>query len=126
MKKNTKTKSSATTKKKTKLVRGATNVELKSKLSTSTKQEKNSTEETLPTQLSLQELQAKARQAEKKSKKISLLELTERTCKWPVGDPATDDFWFCGLPSLPGKPYCKVHVTVAFQPLSIRRERRRQ
>ena len=33
---------------------------------------------------------------EMKSKKISLMELTERTCKWPIGDPATDTFWFCG------------------------------
>ena len=30
--------------------------------------------------------------AEMKSKKISLMELTERTCKWPIGDPATDTF----------------------------------
>jgi GcrA cell cycle regulator len=32
------------------------------------------------------------------------MELTERTCKWPVGDPATEDFWFCGLPVQQGKP----------------------
>ncbi|MBR64480.1 MAG: GcrA cell cycle regulator, partial [Rhodobacteraceae bacterium] len=43
---------------------------------------------------------------EMKSKKISLMELTERTCKWPIGDPATDTFWFCGHESEPGKPYC--------------------
>jgi GcrA cell cycle regulator len=42
-----------------------------------------------------------------------------------VGDPATDDFWFCGLPALPGKPYCEAHVGVAFQPMSARRDRRR-
>ena len=54
-----------------------------------------------------------------------LMELTERTCKWPIGDPATDDFWFCGLPSQAGKPYCEAHVSVAFQPMSSRRDRRR-
>lgn len=60
----------------------------------------------------------------KKARKLSLMQLTERTCKWPVGDPATDDFWFCGLPSVPGKPYCETHVAVAFQPMSARRDRR--
>jgi len=61
----------------------------------------------------------------KKARRLSLMQLTERTCKWPIGDPATDDFWFCGLPSLPGKPYCEAHVGVAFQPMSARRDRRR-
>lgn len=60
----------------------------------------------------------------KKSKRLTLMQLTERTCKWPVGDPATDDFWFCGLPAAPGKPYCDTHVSVAFQPMSTRRDRR--
>jgi len=60
----------------------------------------------------------------KKAKRLSLMQLTERTCKWPVGDPATDDFWFCGLPAAPGKPYCEAHVSVAFQPMSNRRDRR--
>ena len=38
----------------------------------------------------------------RKARRLSLMQLTERTCKWPVGDPATDDFWFCGLPTVPG------------------------
>lgn len=62
---------------------------------------------------------------QKKAKKLDLLELTERTCKWPIGDPATDDFYFCGLPCAPGKPYCEAHVAVAFQPMSSRRDRDR-
>jgi GcrA cell cycle regulator len=62
---------------------------------------------------------------EKKAKRLDLLELTERTCKWPIGDPATDDFFFCGLPSQHGKPYCEAHVAVAFQPMSSRRDRDR-
>ena len=68
---------------------------------------------------------ASVREVEKKAAKISLMELTERTCKWPIGDPATDDFWFCGLAAQPGKPYCEAHVGVAFQPMSARRDRRR-
>ncbi|MBJ2153611.1 GcrA cell cycle regulator [Pseudomonas sp. GX19020] len=83
----------------------------------------------LPPQPSLNEISPEAlasvREVEKRARKLSLMELTERTCKWPIGDPATDDFWFCGLPSLPGKPYCEAHVGVAFQPMSARRDRRR-
>ncbi|MGR3662580.1 MAG: GcrA family cell cycle regulator [Paracoccaceae bacterium] len=83
----------------------------------------------LPPQPSANEISPEAlasvREVEKTSKRISLMELTERTCKWPVGDPATDDFWFCGLEVKTGKPYCKAHVSVAFQPMSSRRDRRR-
>ncbi|MGC9370776.1 MAG: GcrA family cell cycle regulator [Paracoccaceae bacterium] len=72
------------------------------------------------------EAMASVREVEKKARKLSLMELTERTCKWPIGDPATEDFWFCGLSVLqPGKPYCEAHVGVAFQPMSSRRDRRR-
>ena len=83
----------------------------------------------LPPQPSANEISPEAlatqREVEKKAKKLSLMELTERTCKWPVGDPATDDFWFCGLAVKAGKPYCEAHVGVAFQPMSSRRDRRR-
>ena len=61
---------------------------------------------------------------EKKAKKLELMQLTEKTCKWPIGDPATDDFWFCGLAVQSGKPYCEAHTAVAFQPMSSRRDRR--
>ncbi len=83
----------------------------------------------LPPQPSANEISpealAKVGEVEKRARKISLMELTERTCKWPIGDPATEHFWFCGLPSQPGKPYCEAHVGVAFQPMSARRDRRR-
>ena len=83
----------------------------------------------LPPQPSANEISPEAlasvREVEKKAKRIGLMELTERTCKWPIGDPATDDFWFCGLSVQTGKPYCEAHVSVAFQPMSSRRDRRR-
>lgn len=72
-----------------------------------------------------QEALANVREVEKTAKRIGLMDLTERTCKWPIGDPATEDFWFCGLSVQQGKPYCEAHVTVAFQPMSSRRDRRR-
>jgi GcrA cell cycle regulator len=83
----------------------------------------------LPPQPSANEISpealAKVTEVEKSARKLTLMELTEKTCKWPVGDPATDNFWFCGLPVQPGKPYCEAHVGVAFQPMSARRDRRR-
>ncbi len=83
----------------------------------------------LPPQPSANEIDpealAKVNEIEKKAKRLTLMELTERTCKWPVGDPATEDFWFCGLPVQSGKPYCEAHVGVAFQPMSSRRDRKR-
>ncbi len=82
----------------------------------------------LPPQPSASEISAEAlanlAEVAKKARRLNLMQLTERTCKWPVGDPATDDFWFCGLPAVPGKPYCETHVAVAFQPMSARRDRR--
>jgi GcrA cell cycle regulator len=63
---------------------------------------------------------------EKTARRVSLLDLTERVCKWPIGDPTEPNFHFCGLPSAPGKPYCSAHVAVAFQPMSSRRDRDRQ
>ena len=83
----------------------------------------------LPPQPSANEISpealAKVNEIEKNAKKLNLMELTEKTCKWPVGDPATEDFWFCGLPVEAGKPYCEAHVGVAFQPMNSRRDRRR-
>ena len=83
----------------------------------------------LPPQPSANEISpealAKVNAVEKTAKKLKLMELTERTCKWPIGDPATPKFWFCGLPVQQGKPYCEAHVSVAFQPMSSRRDRRR-
>lgn len=55
----------------------------------------------------------------------TILELTEYTCKWPVGDPSTEDFYFCGRKSSIGLPYCEHHSRVAYQPLNDRRRERR-
>jgi GcrA cell cycle regulator len=82
----------------------------------------------VPPQPSASEISAEAlanlAEVAKRARRLSLMQLTERTCKWPIGDPATEDFWFCGLPSVAGKPYCETHVAVAFQPMSARRDRR--
>ncbi|MCH8952599.1 MAG: GcrA cell cycle regulator, partial [Proteobacteria bacterium] len=40
---------------------------------------------------------------EKMARRLDLLSLTERTCKWPIGDPTEESFHFCGRPSPPAK-----------------------
>lgn len=55
--------------------------------------------------------------------RASVLNLTEHTCKWPIGDPGSKNFHFCGARSKPGNPYCEVHVTQAYQPTEKRRKR---
>jgi GcrA cell cycle regulator len=46
---------------------------------------------------------------------IPLIDLTERMCKWPIGDPKEDDFTFCGRGIRPGTPYCPDHAAMAYQ-----------
>jgi len=46
----------------------------------------------------------------------SLLELASHDCRWPVGDPSTADFFFCGAEVLRGKPYCRAHGERARRP----------
>ena len=46
--------------------------------------------------------------------RLTLLQLSEETCKWPIGDPLTPDFYFCGQHSEEGKPYCEFHSRRAY------------
>lgn len=46
---------------------------------------------------------------------ISILELSERLCRWPVGDPRDGNFGYCGADSYGSHPYCAEHVAIAFQ-----------
>ena len=45
-----------------------------------------------------------------------LEELDESSCKWPIGHPNENNFYFCGRSSLKDFSYCKLHVLYAFQP----------
>ena len=55
------------------------------------------------------------------SRRLHLVQLTERTCKWPNGDPLTEEFHFCGNDAAETGPYCGYHARIAFQPASERR-----
>jgi GcrA cell cycle regulator len=59
------------------------------------------------------------------SERVTLMELRESTCRWPMGDPTTPEFRFCGGPSpVGGGPYCAYHARVAYQPSQDRRRAR--
>jgi GcrA cell cycle regulator len=58
------------------------------------------------------------------SRRLKLVQLSERTCKWPNGDPLSEDFSFCGNDTAESGPYCTYHARIAFQPASERRRNR--
>jgi GcrA cell cycle regulator len=58
-------------------------------------------------------------------RKLSIFQLNEHTCKWPIGDPGQEDFHFCGHDSLETGPYCEYHAGVAYQAPEPRRRARR-
>ena len=51
-----------------------------------------------------------------------LEELDESSCKWPIGHPNEDKFYFCGRSSLKDFSYCKLHLLYAYQPKGKREE----
>jgi GcrA cell cycle regulator len=46
----------------------------------------------------------------------SMSELCGHVCKWPIGDPKSADFSFCGRPTDSAGPYCAGHGAAAFRP----------
>ena len=56
--------------------------------------------------------------------KVTILDLTESMCKWPIGHPGEAGFHFCGKPSQPTFPYCANHCVEAYQVQQPRRTRR--
>ncbi|MGV6801281.1 MAG: GcrA family cell cycle regulator [bacterium] len=50
--------------------------------------------------------------------KATVSTLNKNMCRWPVGDPSSENFHFCGQASAAGKPYCAYHAHMAFQPSS--------
>ena len=51
-----------------------------------------------------------------------LEELNDETCRWPIGHPYEEKFYFCGRKSIDKFPYCKLHVLYAFQPKNAKEE----
>jgi GcrA cell cycle regulator len=55
---------------------------------------------------------------------VTIMELRESMCRWPIGDPTQSEFRFCGAKKLPGQgPYCSCHSGIAYQGQHERRQR---
>ncbi len=46
----------------------------------------------------------------------TILTINEQMCKWPIGDPSSAEFRFCGRGTNKAEPYCKAHAQLAYQP----------
>jgi GcrA cell cycle regulator len=57
------------------------------------------------------------------SLRVTIVELKEAMCRWPLGDPTSPDFRYCGSPAASG-PYCAYHGQLAYQPAQERRRER--
>jgi GcrA cell cycle regulator len=52
----------------------------------------------------------------------TVLTISDRMCRWPIGDPAASEFHFCGHSPKSGSPYCEAHARKAYQPQQARRD----
>ena len=58
------------------------------------------------------------------SLRVTIVDLKESMCKWPLGDPTSPDFRYCGSATMGAGPYCKHHGKMAYQPAQDRRRDR--
>ncbi|WP_029030632.1 GcrA family cell cycle regulator [Salinarimonas rosea] len=59
------------------------------------------------------------------TERVTIMDLRESMCRWPMGDPSSPDFRFCGARSHTGMPYCDHHAQIAYQPSAERRRDRK-
>lgn len=45
---------------------------------------------------------------------LSLIDLDNHTCRWPIGDPKDENFHFCGRKVRLGQTYCEEHAAIAY------------
>jgi len=57
--------------------------------------------------------------------RATILTLSEKTCRWPIGDPSAEEFHFCGRKPSANMPYCEHHCQIAYQPIQERRRQKR-
>ncbi|KQP50266.1 GcrA cell cycle regulator [Methylobacterium sp. Leaf399] len=59
------------------------------------------------------------------SRRVTIMDLREAMCRWPMGDPTSTDFYYCGDRAITGLPYCTHHAEIAYQPATERKRDRR-
>jgi GcrA cell cycle regulator len=53
-------------------------------------------------------------------RRVGFEEIRAFVCRWPLGDPMSGDFAYCGLEAANGRPYCAGHSRLAYQPPKAR------
>jgi GcrA cell cycle regulator len=79
----------------------------------------NAHNRTVTRQINVREFWAKPQPPEvgrESAKACSLLDLQQWHCRWPIGDPTSKDFAFCGRRPIAGLPYCPAHAQMAYRP----------
>ena len=58
------------------------------------------------------------------SEGVTIMELREAMCRFPLGDPTTPEFRYCGAQAITDRPYCAHHAQIAYQPATERKRLR--
>jgi GcrA cell cycle regulator len=59
------------------------------------------------------------------AERVTIMDLREGMCRWPIGDPSTSEFRFCGAGTYTGATYCEHHAQMAYQPSAERRREKK-
>lgn len=54
---------------------------------------------------------------------VTVEDAKKHHCRWPLGDPAEEDFRYCGRQKFGEHPYCEGHCRKAYQPRGARRDK---
>jgi GcrA cell cycle regulator len=57
-------------------------------------------------------------------RRLRFEDIRESVCRWPLGDPRSGDFAYCGLQPVEGQSYCAGHCRMAYRPLQARQSTR--
>jgi GcrA cell cycle regulator len=48
-------------------------------------------------------------------RRVRFEEIRDSACRWPLGDPRSGEFAYCGLASVEGQSYCAGHCRMAYR-----------
>ncbi len=48
--------------------------------------------------------------------RVGFEEIRQDACRWPIGDPTSEDFVYCGVQTAKGRSYCAGHCRMAYKP----------
>ena len=71
-------------------------------------------------------MSAPLKPSNKKHKIVEMMDLKKDMCRWPLGDPRSSDFSFCGCETFKNKPYCLTHCTEAYTLSSKPKEKKEE